>query len=192
MSVRLFAAALAICCAPMAASAADEDFNPYKNTKVGDYANYKMTMKVAGFAVSGNTTQKVTAKTDKEATVQVTGSIELNGMKMDIPEQSQTIDLTKPYDPTKVGGGLPPGTDVKVVKGKEGKEKVKVGGKEYDCTWTTYTVKGNANGQDIVANVKAWMSKDVPLGMVKMEMNADVAKMKMEMSMEMTESGNKK
>lgn len=191
MPVRLLAA-LVVCCAPLAARAADEDFNPYKNTKVGDFATYKMSMKVAGFAVVGNTTQKVTAKSDKEATVEVTGSIELNGMKMDIPEQKQTIDLTKPYDPTKVGGGLPPGTDVKVEKGKEGKEKIKVGGKEYDCTWTTYTVKGSANGQDIVANVKAWMSKDVPLGMVKMEMNADVAKMKMEMTMEMTASGNKK
>ena len=36
------------------------------------------------------------------------------------------------------------------------------------------------------------MSKDLPLGMVKMEMNGDVAEMKMEMTMEMTESGNKK
>lgn len=190
MTVRLLAA-LAVCLAPLTARAADDE-NPYKNTKVGDYATYKMNMKVAGFAVTGTTTQSVTAKSDKEATVKVTGSIELNGMKMDIPEQEQKIDLTKPYDPTKIGGGLPAGTDVKVEKGKEGKEKIKVAGKEYDTTWTTYTVKGKAGGQDITAEVKAWTSKDVPMGMIKMEMTADVAKMKMEMTMEMTESGNKK
>jgi hypothetical protein len=193
MTLRLFAAVLAIGCAPLALRAADEP-NPYKNAKVGDFATYKMEMKVAGFAVSGTTTQSVTAKSDTKATVKTTGSFELNGTKMDIPEQTQDIDLTKPFDPTKVGGGggLPPGTDVKVEKGKEGKEKIKVNGKEYDCTWTTYTVKGKAGGQEISADVKAWMSKDMPLGMVKMEMSADVMKMKMEMKMELSESGNKK
>jgi hypothetical protein len=193
MTVRLLAAALAVCCAPLAARAADED-NPYKNAKVGDYATYKMNMKVATFAIAGTTTQSVTAKSDKEATVKTTGSFEIMGMKQDIPEQTQTIDLTKPFDPTKVGGGggLPPGTDVKVEKGKEGKEKVKVGGKEYECTWTAYTVKGKANGQEITADVKAWMSKDLPLGMVKMEMTADIAKMKMEMTMELEKAGNNK
>jgi hypothetical protein len=193
MRLRLFAALLAVGCASFAVRAADMD-NPYKNAKVGDYATYKMNMKVATFTISGTTTQKVTAKSDKEATVKTTGSIDFNGNKQDIPEQTQTIDLTKPFDPTKVGGGggLPAGVKVDVEKGKEGKEKVKANGKEYDCTWTNYTVKGKANGMDITANVKAWVSKDMPLGMVKMEMSADVASMKMEMTMELTESGNKK
>ena len=193
MTIRLFTAILAIFCAPLVVRSADED-NPYKNAKVGDFATYKMSMKVAGFAVTGSTTQSVTAKSEKEATVKTTGAFELNGMKMDIPAQEQTIDLTKPFDPTKVGGGggLPAGTDVKVETGKEGQDKIKVAGKEYDCTWTTYTVKGKAGGQEITADVKAWMSKDLPLGMVKMEMTADVAKMKMEMTMELEKSGNDK
>ena len=57
MTVRLFAAVVAICCAALSVRAADED-NPYKNAKVGDFATYKMSMKVAGFAVAGTTTQK--------------------------------------------------------------------------------------------------------------------------------------
>ena len=48
MRLRLLVALLAFGCAPSAARAADED-NPYKNAKVGDYATYKMSMKVAGF-----------------------------------------------------------------------------------------------------------------------------------------------
>jgi hypothetical protein len=118
---------------------------------------------------------------------------EIMGNKQEFPPQEEKIDITKPYDPTQVGGGsLPPGADVKVEKGKDGKEKIKVAGKEYDCTWTIYKITGKAMGQEITGNVKAWMSKEAPLGLVKLEMTADAAKMKIEMTMELTESGNKK
>ena len=192
MSSRLIVAALAVCAAPFIARAADEE-NPFKNAKVGDYATYKMDTKVAGFAVNGTLTQSITAKTEKEATVKVTGSFEVGGMKMEIPSQEQKIDLTKPFDPTKVGGGgLPPGTDAKIEKLKDGKEKIKVAGKEYDATWTEYTVKAKVMNQDVDAKVKAWTAKDVPAGMVKMTMTADIGGQKMEMTMELKETGNKK
>ena len=158
---------------------------------MGDFATYTMTTKVAGFAVNGTLTHSVTAKTDKEATVKMTGTVEFGGNKMDIPAQEQKIDLTKPFDPTKAGN-LPGGAEAKVEKGKEGKEKVKVGDKEYDTTWTTYKVKTKAMGQEIDADVKAWMSKDVTAGLVKMTMTAEFAGQKMEMTMELTETGNKK
>lgn len=186
MTLRLLAAALAVAVAPLAARAADEE-NPYKSVKVGDFATYKMKVSVGPIALDGTTTQSITAKTEKEATVKITASI--NGMEA--PAQEQKVDLTKPYDPTKVGGGLPAGTEATVEKGKDGKEKIKVGGKEYDTTWTTYKVKAKANGMDIDAEVKVWQSKDVPMGMVKMEMTATVAKMDMKMTMELSESGNK-
>ena len=191
MFVRLLAAIVAISCAPLALRAADEE-NPFKNAKVGDYATYKMSMKFMGQTLSGTTTQSVTAKSEKEATIQTTGSIDFMGTKQEIPKQEQKVDLTKPFDPTKVSGGLPPGTDVKIEKGKEGKEKVKVAGKEYDCTWTTYTMKGKANGQEFSGDVKAWMSKEMPLGMVKMAMTANVANIKMEVTMDLSETGSKK
>src|SRR5262245_11706612 len=124
MRVRLFASVLALAAAPLAARGADEE-NPYKKTKVGDYATYKTTVKVAGMTLEGTMTQTVTAKSDKEATVTVTTKV--NGM--DLPEQKQTIDLTKPYDPLKSAGGLPAGTEAKVEKLKDGTEKVKLGDK---------------------------------------------------------------
>jgi hypothetical protein len=186
---RSFVAVVALALASVVARAADEE-NPYKNAKVGDFAVYTMDTKVAGIAVNGTITQKVTKKDEKEATVEVTGTLEFGGNKMDIPAQTQKIDLTKPFDPTK-GANLPAGTDAKVEKGKEGKEKLKVNGKEYDCTWTTYTVKAKVMNQDIDADVKAWMAKDVPTGMVKMTMTADVGGQKMEMKMELKEAGNK-
>jgi hypothetical protein len=188
MSVRLIVAALAICSAPLVTAGADnDDFNPYKSVKVGDFATYKLNVKVGQLNIQGSTTQSITAKSDKEATVKVVSSV--NGM--DVPAQTQTIDLTKPYDPSKVGG-LPQGVEATVTKDKDGKEKVKVGGKEYDANWTTYNVKAKAGGSDIKADIKVWMSKDVTMGVVKMEMSADIASQKMEMTMELTETGNKK
>jgi len=192
MSVRLlFAVALAICVAPLATRAADDD-NPYKNVKTGDFATYKLTTKIAGMDVTGNITQTVTDKSDKEATIKVSGSITFMGKAIDIPEQKQTIDLTKPFDPTKLGGPIQGGGNAKLEKEKDGKEKLKINGKEYDSTWTTYKVKAMANGQNIETNLKVWMSKDAPMGMIKMTMNGDVAGQKIEMAMEMTDSGNKK
>ena len=186
MNIRLSAAAFVVVLAPVASRAADDE-NPYKNAKVGDFATYKMTMKVAGQNLEGTIKQSITEKSDKEVTVKVTGNI--NGM--DIPEQVQKIDLTKPFDPTKIGQ-QPGGADLKVEKGKEGKEKLKVAGKEYETTWTNYTVKGKANGIEIDTVMKVWMAKDVPAALAKMEMTTTVAGMKIEMTMELTETGSKK
>jgi len=111
----------------------------------------------------------------------------VNGM--DIPSQEQKIDLTKPYDPTKAA--LPPGTEAKLEKVKDGTEKVKAAGKEYDCQWETYKVKAKSGGQEIEANVKTWSSKDLTLLVVKLEMTGEVMGMKMEMEMELSESGSK-
>jgi hypothetical protein len=190
MPVRLLAAC-ALVLAPFAAFAADDE-NPYKNAKVGDYAAYKMTTKAAGLAFDGTIRQTVTEKTDKEVTVKVTGSFDFMGQKKDIPEQTQKVDLTKPFDPTKAGGQLPGGADVKAEKLKEGKEKVTVGGKEYDATWTTYKATTKVMGQEIQSDFKVWMAKDVPSGMVKMTMTGKFAGQDMEMTMELSETGNKK
>src|SRR5205085_6135066 len=138
-------------------------------------------------SLEGTIKQTVTKKDDKEATIKVEGNV--NGM--DIPAQETKIDLTKPYDPTKATG-LPAGAEAKVEKVKDGKEKIKVGDKEYDCTWETYKVKAKAMGQEFESEVKVWQSKDVKMGMVKMEMTADIMGNKMEMTMELAKAGEKK
>jgi hypothetical protein len=184
MRARLLAALSVLAVVPFA-FAADEE-NPYKKAKVGDYATYKMVTKVAGMNLEGTMTQKCTAKSDKEATIK----IELNINGMEIPAQEQKIDLTKPYDPTKAT--LPEGTDAKIEKLKDGKEKIKVGGNEYETKWESYKVKAKANGMEVEAEVKVWMNNDIPLFVAKMEVTTEAAGMKIEVEMELTESGNKK
>jgi hypothetical protein len=183
MRARILALVVLISAAPIAA-AADEE-NPYKKVKVGDYATYKMTSKVGGMTVEGTITQTVSAKSDKEATLKVTGNV--NGME--IPAQEQKIDLTKPYDASKAA--LPPGTEVKIEKLKDGKEKIKVAGKEYEAKWELFKVKAKTNDMEIEAEVKVWMAAEFKLLVLKLEMTAEVGGMKMDTQMELTESGSK-
>jgi hypothetical protein len=185
MNLRLLAAALALAAAPVAFAADDE--NPYKKAKVGDFSTYKMTTKVPGGSVEGTMTQEVTAKDDKEATVRTSGKVS----GADIPPNDVKIDLTKPYDPTKATGPLPPGANVQVEKLKDGKEKIKVAGKEYDSTWETYKMKITSGGMSFDAEMKVWQSKEVAIPILKMEMTGEVQGMKMEVAMELTETGNR-
>jgi hypothetical protein len=186
MMKRLLCLALVIYAAPLARGADME--NPYKKSKVGDWAEYKMTTTAMGINIDGTIKQTVDAKDDKEATIKVTGEMSFMGNKMAIPEQKQKIDLTKPYDPSSAAN-LPKGTEATVEKDGEGKEKIKVGGKEYDCTWQKMKVKTKVGGMDFDSDIKVWTSKDVPLGgMVKMEMKSKLA----DMTMELTGTGAKK
>jgi hypothetical protein len=187
MRLPLLAAAVAALI-PLGVRAQDAIDNPYKNAKVGDYATYAMTMKVGTFEVKGTITNTVKAMTDKEATLEVTGS--MNGMA--IPAQTQKVDLTKAFDPTSAGLAKNGGKDAKVEKLADGKEKLAIGGKSYDSTWTTFKVATKTPAGDVTADVKAWIGKDIPLGLGKMEMTSMVAGMAMVMKMEQTESGNKK
>jgi hypothetical protein len=200
MNTRLLAGFLALAIIPAAQSApapksSAEDETPYKSAKVGDSATYKMTMKVAGTSLDGLITQTVTAKSDKEMAVKTSNKLIANGREIPTPDKESTIDLTKPFDPLKSsvfgdnGGGAPPPPAEKV---KEGKEKLTVAGKEYQATWTTYKVKLNAGaGQPMEAEMKVWTSPKFALYTLKAEMTADVAGMKMEMTMELTEAGTK-
>jgi hypothetical protein len=186
MSARLAAPVLLLAVVPFAIGADEE--NPYKKAKVGDFATYKMVTKVGGFNVEGTLTQTVTAKDDKEVTLETTGKVN----NMDLPAQKQTIDLTKPFDPTKAAANVPPGAGVNVQKLKDGTEKVKVGEKTYDTKWETYKVKLNAMGMAFESDMKVWQAKELPIPIVKMEMAADVMGNKMELTMELTESGSGK
>ena len=180
-------AVVALCLIP-AARAADD--NPVKKVKVNDYAEYKMTTSIMGNSFEGKVKMTVTAKDDKEATIEVVTKLLNNGKEFDLPAQTQKIDLTKPYDPAATAAAaanLPKGTDVKVEKG-DGAEKITVGGKQYECTWMKAKATLKFGNMSIESDMKIWTSKDGPLsGMVKMESKSQVANM----TMELTGSGSK-
>lgn len=158
----ILVAAFLLCVVP-ALQAADNE-NPFRNTNVGDWVEYKMT----GPNMEGKTKMTVVAKDNKELTYQVAGTFSYMGNEMVAPIQTQKIDLTKPYDPIVAANLKEKG--VKVEKQSEGKEKIKFGNKVYDTTWTKSKSTVNVNGVGVVSNTKMWFTKSVPLsGMVRME-----------------------
>ncbi len=154
----------------------EKNDNPFKTAKVGDYVAYKMTNSVMGNKVELNMKQTVTAKNEKEVTLNTTVTFMGNAL----PGQDSKVDLTKPYDPAAAATANQKG---KFEKTGEGKEKIKVGNKEYDCTWMTGKVIADANGKKLESDIKAWFSQSIPLtGMVKMEMKSNVANVVIELS----------
>ena len=183
MKLRLPCAAVVFCLAVLSAPAQDKDANPFRNAKVGDFVAYKMTTKVMDKAIEGTMRQSVSEKNDKELTLKMVVSV----MGMTFPAPDTKIDLTKPYDPTALAmQGNPKG---KFEKTGDGKEKIKVGDKTYDCEWIKGKVTADTGAIKIESEVKLWTSKAVPLtGLVKMEMKSNVA----DVTMTLTKSGNEK
>src|SRR5262245_31822518 len=178
---RVLTAALVFCCVPLAL--AQDTENPFKKAKVGDWAEYKMSTNVKGFAIDASMKMTVTDKNDKEVTLKTSIKI----MDMDLPGQETKVDLTKPFDPLSTAN-IPKGTKAKVEKAGEGKEKITVGGKTYECTWMKLKIAAEVKGVNLDSEVKVWMSKTVPMsGMVKMEMKSNLA----DMTMELTNTGSK-
>jgi hypothetical protein len=150
--------------------------NPFRTAKVGDFASYKMTTKVAGNDLEG--TMKLTVTEKDEKMVKLKSSVSLMGLSL--PGQDTTVDLTKPYDVIgAVNQGQKGGTFEKT---GEGKEKIKVAGKEYDANWIAGKINAEAKGVKIDSEVKVWFSKEVPLnGMLKMETKAAIANVVLEL-----------
>lgn len=162
--MRLFTATLVLACFVTSLRADDEADNPFRNSKVGDWIEYKMT----GQLMSGKTKMTVTSKDDKELAYEIAGTFTMNGKEMTAPLQKQIIDLTKSYDPI-VAANLK-ASGVKTERLGEGAEKLKVGGREYDAKWIKTKTTATANNITIVSEGKMWFCKDVPLsGLVKME-----------------------
>jgi hypothetical protein len=182
MLMRTFAV-VALIIAPIAANAAEPE-NPYKKAKKGEWASYKMTIKAGGNNIDGTVKQTVTAVDEKSVTLEVATMLFGNEMK-----RTQTIDLTKPFNPL-AGQGLPPGADAKMEKKESGKESLEIGGKKVESEWTSYKMSISAMGQNIEGNAKIWLAKDVPLGgLAKMEMKMNVAGMDTEVTMSMDKHG---
>jgi hypothetical protein len=176
MRIRLLAFALIVCLAPLAAAQEKGD-NPFKKAKVGDYVAYKMTTSVMGKDLAMDMKQTVSAKDEMEVTLKTA----ITFMGNELPSQTTKIDLTKPYDPA--AAAIQGNKQGKFEKTGEGKDKIKVGAKTYECTWLAGKVVAEAKGQKIESDVKLWFTKTVPLtGLLKMEIKSNLANVQMELT----------
>jgi hypothetical protein len=183
MKSRLLLVALLFGFSTQVGRVAEEGENPFRKATVGEFVAYKMSTKIGDMAIDGTMKQSITAKTDKEVTVKTTGMLLGNAL----PAQEEKIDLTKAYDPVKAA--ITGKNKGKFEKTSEGKEKVKLGEKTYECTWVKGKVVAEAAGLKIESDVQMWFSPTIPLGgLAKMEMKSNLA----DITMEFTESGKDK
>jgi len=162
MRIHFLLVAVALWLTPWLSPAQEKTANPFRSAKVGDYVTYKQTTSFLGKTLEIQIKETVTAKNAKELTLRTTASIE----GKPLPSHDAKIDLTRPYDPRNAAAQADPMR--KFEKTGEGKEKVKIGDKTYDCVW----IAGKRFEKDNKhhADVKIWFSKSVPLtGRVKVE-----------------------
>jgi hypothetical protein len=151
---------LLVCCFQTA-----QGENPFRKAKVGDWVEYQSK---DSMLVKNKLT--IVAKDDKEASYEVVTTVLQNGKEKVLPIYIMKIDLTKPYDPNT---WAMQGKNVATEKIGNGKEKIKVGDKEYDTSWTMMKTMTNVNGQTSVGTSTMWISPDVPLfGMVRVELES--------------------
>jgi hypothetical protein len=167
---------------PLQTGAAD---NPYKSAKVGAWVEYVTTTESLGTKHEMKTKQTVVAKDDVSVTVRIVATV----MGREMPPHDSKIMFDKPYDPYTQGN-----TDAKVTVLGEGDETITVDGKSYPCHWGKARVVAT-KPVAMESTVKAWTSKDVPVGgMVKMEgesvMTMEGRTMNSTMTMRLTGSGN--
>jgi hypothetical protein len=168
-----------LCCLVAAGRAQDSD-NPYRNSKVGDFVEYKGTMTYLGKTVALTARMTVTAKTDKEVTVEKVSKITVPGKDVLPQTETQNIDLTKPFDQTN-SAALPKDASIKVETGKT-TEKLRAAGNNFDCTWLKATTTYR-QGLTTTSDMTIWISKDVPLcGWVKYEVKSQTSTLFMELS----------
>ena len=79
----------------------------------------------------------------------------------------------------------------KFTKTGEGKEKVKVGGKDVDAQWYEGTFESDQM-KGSTSKMKTWFSSAIPGGLCKMTMEMDMQGQKMMFSGEHVESGTAK
>lgn len=176
---RFLSLVVLLCAMPLMSPAGDKKVeNPFKKAKIGDHVMYKITSSVNGKddeIIAGHT---VTAKNDKEVTVRTVWT-SVNGTVTD-----KKIDLTKPYDEVTAHSFSP----VKWEKTGEGKEKVKIGDKTYNCNWISGKGIGEFGGTKEELKFKIWIDNSEPLsGMVKMEMETKYGQLKISKRVEIME-----
>jgi hypothetical protein len=171
MQLRLLFLFVLVALLPLASSAGDKKATPFRNIKIGDYANYRVTTFVMG-KESYSTDFKVivTARDGDIITVKMTGMRDGKELVSDTTK----YDSSKPFDPA-VAFALQEGVKAKFETKANGKERAKIGDKTYDCNWVSGKVVIEFEGSKEESAAKFWISdKIVPLGLIKAEMKSDL------------------
>jgi hypothetical protein len=209
MKMQLLYALAVIFFASVTARAEEKGETPLHKAKVGDFLVYKVTSKSGeeSLTYEGTARHVLTAKTDKQARLEITRNLGAKSAMtfkfgLQLSEANDALYFSL-FRPASLGLELKEGDEVTENLGKkigEGKEKVSLGDKNYDCTWLTFRKGSESRHQKVESEIKVWLCPTVPLtGIVKMEVkDARSSKgnpskgTKLSTVIELMESGNQK
>ena len=193
MNRSFFTAAIVVALASVALRAAPvpvgakpvPEVHPLKDARVGDYATYNMTFRIKDQFIYGSMSQTITAKTDKDITIET--ALSINGTPTSSSCSKHKIDFAKPFEP--MGQHSAPEVGTRFAKGKTGTEKLDLAGKEYEADWASYRVTRKNHIREYEQALTIWRSKTLPGFYFKLEVNCLDGQVA---TYELTESGRKK
>ena len=188
-------AAIVVALAPVALPAAPvpvgakpvAEVHPFKDARVGDFATYKMTIRIKDQFIHGAMSLTITARTDKEITIE--SAVSINGNPGASSRSEHKIDVAKAFDPTTLL--KEPEAGIKFEKGKTGTEALVIADKEHDAVWTSYRITRKTDVLEQQQELKLWRAKTVPGCFVKIEVIC-LDDSNMSSTLELTETGRKK
>jgi hypothetical protein len=154
-------------------------YKSWAEHKAGTTVVLESSTDAGGQKLKMEITQKLVELTKDKAVVEVATKLDLPGVPAQ-PPQKQTFPAKVKKSEAQVPGKLPPGAKGEMKD--KGSEKVKVGGKDYECK--VYEFTGEQNG--VKSSGKIWQSDKVPGTLVKMESTAKVGEQDMKSSMAVT------
>ena len=179
---------LAAACSPAADDKKVEnpEYTGWAKQKEGTAVTYKMTMSFGGMDIT-STVKNTLAEVGKDkVTIETDTTTTFMGKDTKVPTQKR--EVPKELDGAKGTPGLDPKTGLPEGAKEDGKEKLKVGGTEYECKKYTFKSKQKLPTGEEEVEGTVWVSDDVPGKLVKM-----TSKMKAGgMSMEATDISTKK
>ncbi len=155
-------------------------YQDWARFKVGTTVSYEQKMKAQGQDMAMKQTFKLTALDKEKADVQLTQSMNMGGMAMEMPGMTLTHPAKvkkEELDKADQPGEMPR------IKVEGGREKVDAAGKTFDCTWGE--VEMEQDGAKMKG--KTWVSTEVPGGMVKMNVKGTVEGEPVEMHSKLVE-----
>jgi hypothetical protein len=129
--------------------------------KPGTWVTVKQTSEMAGQKSITESTTKVLEVTAEQVVLEVSGKMEAQGQKIDMPARKDPV-LAKIPKPEAVAT---PQEVKDAPKPKEGEDTVTTAGKPIKCK--TLEITFDANGQK--GTTKTWMNEEIPGQMIKME-----------------------
>lgn len=154
------ASVLGFAAAAVAEPVENPEYTNWAQFKPGAMSKWQMTMDQGGQQIQSTIVSRLQSLEDDQAVIVMEVSMQAMGQNMTMPPQERTVQAR--IDPSEIDPALQQYNNPDVEKGAE---TLTVNGKQVETEWFAF----DTEQEGTKATGKAWVSKDVPGFLVKME-----------------------